>query len=281
LSELKVALVGSAPSSLRLAPYADASWQIWGCSPGVYGVAPRMTEFFELHLFEPGAPWFSPEYCQWLAALPGRGVTLWTGAPVAQLPGSKVLPAQELLEEFDPQHWFCSSSIFWMMARAIKLGAKKIGMWGIDMAAGEEYEMQRAGLHFLTYVARARGIEVGVPMESDLFTPRFRYGVDEHTHGFRKWRARRAELVQRRDAAEQMAKQSGDAFHFLKGAIEDVDYMHATWTRKDAFTGPDARDIGKAFLPEIAKPAALCAGLQIASAGAMAPTPSQPTEQPE
>lgn len=236
---MKVALVGSAPSSCRIAPYNDSSWQIWGCSPGLYGVAPRVTEWFELHLWEPGAPWFSPEYCQWLGNLPKRNVRLWVGAPIGDLPGSEVLPAEDLLAEFDPQGWFCSSSLFWMMASAISRGATKIGLWGVDMAAGEEYEMQRAGLHYLAYIARSRGIEVGVPKESDLFTPRFRYGVDEWTHAFRKTRARRAELEDRLRQAEATAQQATNAVHFLKGAIEDVNYMHLTWARKDDFVGPE------------------------------------------
>ena len=101
---MKVALVGSAPASVRLAPF-DSDWKIWGCSPGVYGVAPRVDEWFEMHLWEPGQPWFSPEYCQWLAALPGRGVKLWTGSEVGALPGSEVYPAQEILGEFDPHSW--------------------------------------------------------------------------------------------------------------------------------------------------------------------------------
>jgi hypothetical protein len=236
--QLKIALVGSAPASSRMAPYGDPEWQIWGCSPGLYGVAPRVTEWFEMHLWEPGQTWFSPEYCQWLASLPGRGVKLWTGAPVAALPGSEVYPADEILSEFDPQQWFCSSSLFWMMARAIKIGATTIGFWGVDMAAGEEYEMQRAGIHFLTYVARSRGIEVGIPAESDLFTPRFKYGVDEWTHSYRKLRARRQELEQRKAAAEQSAAEYTRASHFLAGAIDDLKYMGDTWADKRDHTGP-------------------------------------------
>lgn len=237
---MKVALVGSAPSSCRIAPYQDPGWQIYGCSPGLYGVAPRVTEWFEMHLWEPGQPWFSPEYCQWLAALPARGVKLWTGAPVGALPGSEVFPWQDVLEEFDPNHWFCSSSLFWMMARAIKAGATTIGFWGVDMAAGEEYEMQRAGIHHLTYIARSRGIEVGVPAESDLFTPRFKYAVDEWTHSYRKVRARREELQGRLTAAEAQARAILDGTHFLKGALEDLGYMHNTWADKADHCGPRA-----------------------------------------
>jgi hypothetical protein len=235
--ELKIALVGSAPASVRIAPYQDPSWKIWGCSPGVYGVAPRVDAWFELHLWEPGQPWFSPEYVQFLHALEPRDVTLWTGAHVPGLQ-SHVLPADDILAEFDPDRWFCSSSLFWMMAMAIKAGATKIGFWGVDMAAGEEYEMQRAGIHFLTYVAKARGIEVGAPMESDLFTPRFRYGVDEWTHSFRKVRARTAELKQRLADAQARANAAMQEQAFLNGALDDVHYMGNTWADKSTRTGP-------------------------------------------
>lgn len=238
MSELKVALVGSAPSSCRIAPYSDPSWSIWGCSPGLFGVAPRINAWFELHLYEPGQPWFSPEYCQWLKNLPSKGVTLWTGAPVEALPGSQVLPAQELLEEFDPHRWFCTSSLFWMMAGAIAAGAKKIGLWGVDMAAAEEYELQRSGIHHMTYIARQRGIEVGVPMESDLFAPRFRYGIDEWTHGFRKVRARRAELTARQTECMAMAQAKQQEAAFVTGALDDMKYMHETWMDRADHTGP-------------------------------------------
>ncbi len=235
---MQVALVGSAPSSARIAPYGDSNWQIWGCSPGLYGVAPRVNAWFELHLVEPGQPWFSPEYCAWLKALPDRGVTLWTGAPVDLWPGSQVLPSEELLEQFDPHRWFCTSSLFWMMATAIAAGAKKIGFWGVDMAASEEYEMQRAGIHHLTYIANARGIEVGTPMESDLFTPRFRYGIDEWTHGFRKARARRAELGQRLATLQAEANMKQQEAHFVTGALDDLKYMVDTWIDKSNYVGP-------------------------------------------
>ena len=243
--EVKIALVGSAPSSSRNAPYGDPSWRIYGCSPGLYGVAQRIDEWFELHLWEPGQPWFSPEYVQWLNNLPKRGATLWTGrhdpdGPDQPSPveGGKVLPYREILAEFDPQGWFCTSSLFWMMAMAIKAGATKIGFWGVDMAASEEYEAQRAGIHFMTYVAQYRGIEVGVPHESDLFTPRFRYGIDEWTHSFRKTRARDAELAARCADAQHRLTAAQNEVAFLSGARDDLNYMRQTWANRSTFTGP-------------------------------------------
>ncbi len=97
--------------------------------------------------------------------------------------------------------------------------------------------MQRAGIHFLAYNAAAMGIEVGAPAESDLFTPRFRYGADEWTHSFRKVRARRMELEGRLHQAEAAAKQYQDGVHFLKGALEDLNYMHQTWADKAPHLG--------------------------------------------
>ena len=38
---LKVALIGTAPSSRMLAPFNDPSWTIWACSPGNQNILPR------------------------------------------------------------------------------------------------------------------------------------------------------------------------------------------------------------------------------------------------
>jgi len=237
LPELKVALIGSAPSSVRLAPYHDPSWKIFGCSPGVYGVANRVDTWFETHLWEPGQTWFSPEYVQWMQGLHKRGIELWVGGETG-IEGAKVYPFDDVLDRYDPNRWFCTSSLFWMMAAAIDSGAKKIGFWGVDMAATEEYEMQRAGIHYLTYLARAKGIEVGAPPESDLFTPRFRYGADEWTHSYRKMRARRHELQSRMLDAQRTIKEKEQEAAFLAGAVDDLKYMHDTWAAKDMRTGP-------------------------------------------
>jgi len=249
---LKVALVGSAPASVRLAPYGDTTWRIIGCSPGVFGVAARVDEWFETHLWEPGQTWFSPEYVQWLTALPSRGVKLWVGGPVPTIPDAVIYPFNDALTKHDPQRWFCSSSLFWMMTRAIQLiedeakaenrkidsALDKIAFFGVDMAAGEEYEMQRAGIHFLSYQAVVLGIEVGAPPESDLFTPRFRYGADEWTHSYRKVRARLQELKARQAQAQAQAQASTQEAAFLGGALDDLKYMGDTWVDKGTYTGP-------------------------------------------
>ena len=232
--ELKVALIGSAPSSIRLAPFHDPSWQVWGCSPGAYGVIPkgRSNVWWELHCYEPGQPWFSPEYVQFLADHP----KVMVAEKVPGIPNGEVLDVKYLVKKYSP--YFFTSSIAWMMAMAIELGATKIGLWGIDMAATEEYEAQRSGLHYFGLIAKQKGIEVGVPAYSDLFRPRFLYGVDEITHSHLKLRIRREELISRMANEEIKFEQSKQGVQFLKGALDDLNYMAATWADKETWLEP-------------------------------------------
>src|SRR5713226_4715918 len=46
---LKIAMIGTAPSSRMLAPFNDPSWKIWACSPGNMNALPRVDTWFELH----------------------------------------------------------------------------------------------------------------------------------------------------------------------------------------------------------------------------------------
>lgn len=232
---MQVALIGSAPASVRLAPYNNPEWTIWGCSPGVYGVAPRTDVWLELHRYEPGQPWFSPEYCQFLARYPGP---VYMAEKRPEIPNSVVLPVADLVAKYGP--YFFSSSIAWMMAMAIEAGATKIGLWGVDMAATEEYGYQRAGLQYFAQLAIAKGIEVGVPPESDLFRPAPLYGVSEIEHGQIKLLARKRELQQRIAMAQAQAENSKCEVHFLQGALDNNEYMTKTWTAQDGYLSPPA-----------------------------------------
>ena len=232
--ELKVALIGSAPSSIRMAPYHDPSWQVWGCSPGAYGVIPkgRSDVWWELHLYEPGQVWFSPEYCQFLQD--HKKVMVAEQRP--EIPNGEVLDVEYLVNKYSP--YFFTSSIAWMMATAIEMGATKIGLWGVDMAATEEYEAQRAGLHYFSLIAQQKGIEVGVPPTSDLFRPRFLYGVDEVTHSHIKLRARRQELEARLRDENNKLESAKQGAQFLMGALDDLNYCHMTWADRQKWTSP-------------------------------------------
>ena len=258
---MRIALLGSAPSSVMLAPFRDQSyqafmggktqiqpaaphidesWLIWACSPGCYGRVERCDAYFELHRWEPGKLWFSPEYVQFLTQFKGP---VYTGGVVAELPTHEVFPIKEIEAEFSS--YFLTSSLSMMFALAIyKLeeydkvmalaGEPKekhtIGMWGVDMAASEEYGYQRAGCQYFILEALRRGIEVYVPPESDLLRPMPVYGMCEWDHNWIKGTARLQELQtqeQNHMAQLQTAQQS---LAFFKGARENQKYNMDTWT---------------------------------------------------
>lgn len=240
---MKIALIGSAPSSIHLAPYDNPEWEIWGCSPGVYGIARNVKRWFELHRWEPGKPWFSPEYCMWMGKLK---VPVMMAALTPDVPMGQVIDVQGLCEKYSP--YLFTSSLAWMCAMAIEQiisqpgfkpgDGSAIGFWGVDMAATEEYQGQRLGCQIMSVIAQAHGIEVGVAPESDLFVPAALYGVSEIEHGQIKLLERSRELQGRLADAQNRAAQVSGEINFLTGALEDTKYMKSTWADTGSYVQP-------------------------------------------
>lgn len=228
----KIGLIGSAPSSVRLAPYANKDWEIWGCSPGAYGVVPRSDVWFELHRWEPGQPWFSPEYVSFLKNYPGP---VWMAEHVPEVKNCCVVPVKELVEKYSP--YFFTSSLSWMFAMAIEMNPKSIGLWGVDMSATEEYAWQRPGCHFFALLAKAKGIEVGVSPESDLLRPPPLYGICETSHAWIKNLSRTRELNDRINAAQMKLSQATQEIQFLSGCKDDMNWQMNTWFGNVDFLG--------------------------------------------
>src|SRR5574337_825570 len=166
----KICLLGSAPSSIRLAPFKDPTWAIWACSPGTYAMLTTERAyvpgdaFFELHRWEPpviGDPtrqvqWFSAEYVQFLCQFPGP---VWMTEPVAQVKNARRLPRETLLQKYGP--YFFTSSLAWMAAMALEdPELEELAFYGVDMAAKEEYALQKPGCLFFVHEATKRGIRV-------------------------------------------------------------------------------------------------------------------------
>jgi hypothetical protein len=236
---MRIALLGSAPSSIRLAPFKDPSWSVWACSPGAYPVIADDRQyhdgdaFFELHRWEAPVigvahlqkPWFSPEYCAWLAQFKGP---VWVGGPVPELPTARLIPQKELIEKYGP--YFFTSSLAWMLAMALETeGVTEIGLWGVDMSASEEYWYQRPGCQFFLQEAVKRGIKVTVPPESDLLQPMPLYGVGEWDPMMVKYTARQNELQSRLSAAHGALESAKQETLFLQGAMDNNKYWMNTW----------------------------------------------------
>ena len=258
---MKIACVGTQPASVRLAPFGDPSWEIWGCSPGLYPLASRTNAWFELHRWEPPVlgdpsrqvPWFTPEYCGWMAQRPH---VVWMREQVQAIPNSRALPWQDLVKKYG--HFFFTSSLAWMAAMAIetiltnrdllatgdprafqpKEGERDcLGFWGVDMSTDEEYVQQRSGCQFFGTLAASMGIEVVTPPESDLMMPPALYGIAEG------W-PRQIKLLTRINAHKSRIAEFTQQIAYMErmkagfeGALEADTYHLRTWTHEGDYGG--------------------------------------------
>lgn len=291
---MKIAVLGSASSSIGRAPFKNESydewvqgrvqsvarahaqvsgdWDIWGCSPGCWAVIPRATRWFEVHRWEPEQPWFSPEYRQFLHDFKG---IVYTGGAVQDIPNHVVYPIDRMEEKFSS--YFMTSSLALMMALAIdtieqirtarsfwrgelvvgqspageSLHAAAatllpagispdeidkaddddvIGLWGVDMAAGDEYSYQRPGCQFFVLEAMRRGIGVFLPPESDLMRPMPVYGISEWDHNYIKLTSRAKELSSRAAQMQAQLEEAKIQIAGLQGEQHALNYFVSTWT---------------------------------------------------
>ncbi len=266
---MKIALLGSAPSSAKLAPFDDPTWSIWGCSPGLYPVAKRVDSWFEMHRWEPGiagkpesqVPWFSPEYVQWMGNLK---CPVYMHEPVKEIPTSVAYPIEKVLDDHGP--YFFNSSLSYMAALALDNPAvTEIGFWGVDMSATEEYMTQRLGCHYFITEAFKNGVIVHVPPESDLMQPRPLYGLGESSPYAVKHLARQRELQARLAGAQNTFEQAKQEVMFLNGAIDNIKYEVETWAGVELLERM-ARRRTRIKVPEYVVPAVDAAPAQVQAA---------------
>lgn len=274
---MKIAVLGSAPSSVGLAPFKNIDYQrwargkaeevfhahgripgdfeIWGCSPAAWAQVPRADRWFEVHRWEPGQAWFSPEYCRFLQNF--HDGALYTGARIDDLPNATVYPIDAMEEKFSS--YFMTSSLALMLALAIDTVEKTraarrscnpnelpplvnveeltkddsddiIGMWGVDMAATEEYGYQRPGCQFFILEALRRGIKVFLPPESDLMRPMPVYGISEWDHNYIKMTQNARMLSGKAQECQRVIAEAQAQLGPLQGEMAALNQFVHTWT---------------------------------------------------
>ena len=226
---MKIALLGTAPSSRLLAPFHDPSWEIWACSPANCDL-PRSDVFFEIHALDTTLkePVYA-EFVKWCAKHP----KIYMQEKRPEFPGALVYPKDEMVEEFGPYFW--TSSLAYMAAKAIDEIEKQcdpdniIGLWGVDMSAHDEWAHQRPGCFYFIQEAQRRGIKITVPPESDLIQLPPMYGYRETSPGWWKMNTRWKELNGKlQNTNAQLAKLQQDKL-VLEGAMEDANYVCNTF----------------------------------------------------
>ena len=223
---MKVAIVGTAPSSRLLAPFDDESVEIWACSPGIapdfstFCDLPRLDRWFELHrwdepaLIEKLGPDGLAAYKRWMQQLEA---TVVTQEPLA---GCEQYPLDTILQNFGN---YFTNTISYMLAYAIELGATEIHIAGVDMAAIDEYGAQRPSCEYFIGLARGRGIAVTVPAVSDLLKVRAIYAFSGEDAYSAKCKARASELAGRLHQAKHEMELFSRQHAGALSALEEID----------------------------------------------------------
>lgn len=241
----RIAILGTAPSSMALAPFKDKSWSIWACSPGAFPIcaANRSDVWFEPHRWqptEPGLPfapgtkpWFSADFHTFLGAHAGP---VFMSEVQTSIQNSVRIPFEPLIAKYGPYFW--TSTIAYMIAMAIEALAPRaqageevvIGLWGVDMSATEEWAYQRPGCQHFIGLAMSLGINVLLPQESDLMRPPTMYGIGElnprHVVLSARKAAAEAQKAQLTAQHDQIIKQS----MVVSGVLQEIDYQLGAWT---------------------------------------------------
>ena len=182
---MKVCIVGTTPTR-GLAPFADPSWQVWTIGPGGRDVpGHRWDRLWEIHGAGQWHTW-PADFGKYLDDLsrvepPKQVVTIrpvkemvvdWayqhrkspedlakevTGSWAANV----VIDREHIIKKYG-RMWL-SSSFSWALAKALEEKVERIGIYGVDLEAGEEYVSQFAGARHFIDLARALGVVVEMP----------------------------------------------------------------------------------------------------------------------
>ena len=177
-SARKVAIVGSASSSVHQTPWEDRSFDIWGLAWRLD--LQRVTAVFDIHSLNEQQRNVPEHYKEILAKV---GFDVYLKEPSDDLPNAKIYPieaAQQFLKQYHPRHEtkYFASSIAYMFVFAILQNYDEIHFYGVDLLDNTEYGHQRPNLEFLIGVARGLGITVYMPEESALCRFPYMYGYE-------------------------------------------------------------------------------------------------------
>jgi len=177
----KVALVGSASSSLGQTPWDDESFEIWGLA--WRADLTRVTRVFDMHTMDEArlsGGKVPPNYFNHLNAFT---CPVYLLERLDTVPNSMRYPIEDVIEFLSKYDKYADgdyfvSSIAYMLALAMYEGFEEIHLYGIDLIDKDEYAHQRPNAEYLIGLARGMGISVFIPEQSALLKHTHRYGYE-------------------------------------------------------------------------------------------------------
>ncbi len=177
----QIAIIGRCDNTRAHAPFGDRSWEVWGLA---WDTLLRVDRLFEIHdhwetgnYFDGGVG--NEAYLEWLQSLK---CPIYMPEKYDHIPGSVRYPYEQV-KELIGGNPYLESSIGYMLALAILEGADRIGLWGVDLQADDEWAYQRPNAEYLIGFARGRGIRVYAPKEATILSSAFPSGIYGIGHG--------------------------------------------------------------------------------------------------
>lgn len=238
----KLAIVGTA-DSWKLAPFNNPEYEIWGVN-NLYILTNKLDpptrgdRWFEIHdvsmdkgkFCRRGDAIFRGKNVEaYLRELASLDIPIFMQKHWDIVPKSVEYPLKEMLETF-PSRYF-TNTISYELALGIAMGFSEIGIWGVDMAVGNEYHYQRPSVEYFIGIAEGKGIPIHIPAEADLLKTLFLYGFEERRQGLfeKKLKLSLEQMKQRQAQAAAIRDQKNIEFQQYVGAISATQEINKIW----------------------------------------------------
>ena len=181
----KIAICGFASSSRHLIPVDDPSWIIVGLNQ-LYRHMPRADVWYDIHLNWEQDNVDGTDHEGWIKSC---GIPVFMSNPPGHFPTAMRYPVERLIQKHGIDYF--TSTVSFMVAWAIDCIDRKvaetgdaysnytIGVFGIDLIVGTEYEVQKACVEYWLGIAEGRGITLALPPQSALLKQAYRYGYEK------------------------------------------------------------------------------------------------------
>lgn len=251
----KIALVGFAASTRAMAPVDDPEWAVCGMnqlyrhltSAQFEGKVRTPDVWFEMHREWNTAVVPGTDHEGWLRDC---GIPIFMTERVPGLPTSVRYPIERLIDKFSDYY---TSTVAYMVAWATDYIDREvanrmretptngmasvfdvaelqrslyaeytIGIYGIDLIVGEEYDWQKACAEYFIGQVLARNITLLIPQQSALLHQRYRYGYHAEPVDLVK----DSDLAKRRAFLTQEHQKHSEVLVQIVGGLKELDWIH-------------------------------------------------------
>lgn len=275
-SRKKIAICGFASSSRGRIPFDDPAWSIWGLNQ-LYRHIPRADRWYDIHLNWREDNVEGTDHPAWIkqCGIPVFMADLKALAPetLADYPTVCRFPIERLIAKHGLDYFTSTVSIMLAGAideidRAVEARAKEavtnglatafdvyqlvkslyaeytIGIFGIDLIVGTEYDWQKACAEYFIGEASARGINLYIPPESALCKQLYRYGYEKEPSG---GVMKLSELKKRHAELSHQREQTLMKVYTLQGCVQVLQKLAKEPTDVAVLLGQQESELNKAI----------------------------------